>query len=128
MRRRIVPNQRQTRGAALVMAVAVLGVVAASCLALLLAVGNDFKRGRLDQDRLQLEQYELASIAIAHAQLRDERLVEGILPLPPEAGNATIEWEATAPNRRAATVTIAGLERRYTFDLEAGKWRLTAAH
>ncbi len=117
-------SSARQRGVALVMAIAVLGVVAASCVALLLAVGNDFTRVRLDRERLQQEQYELASIAIAHAQLKAGRPTDGALPLPADAGEATIAWTTDPVGIRTCLITIAGREARYAFRQEGTAWTL----
>jgi hypothetical protein len=122
-----VTKHARSRGVALVVAVALLGMAAATVAAVAIALSNDFDRLRVERDQAQRQQYELASVAIAMDQLRADRLVNGILPLPADAGHATIAWESASPTAQTATVMLAGQQTRYAFSRRADGWKLAKA-
>ena len=117
------------RGAAMVMAVMCLGIVAAILATMLTFTANDFARSGREAIGSQVDQYHLAAIVIARDALARDAASDGPMQLPAPAIGKLV-WEKTGTDTRTAIATIALGEtrsaRRLTFTRATGTWTLTA--
>lgn len=120
----MMDTRHSNRGAAMVMAVAVLGLLGITMTAVMTVTMADFKRTRVLQQQLQDQQFESAMIILAHAQLRDQRQVDGILPMPASAGAATIGWQNQSDARKTALITREQNQYRFDFIRTGTDWSL----
>jgi hypothetical protein len=108
----------------MVMAVAILGLLAITMAAVMTVAAGDFSRNRLLQQQLQDKQFEQAIIILAHSQLRDQRQVDGVLPMPAEAGTATIRWENESDATKTANIKRNDRDLQVRFVRKGTDWSL----
>lgn len=117
----------RNRGGAMVLAVAVLGLVAAAIVAMTSIATSEFHRTRTDVNASRTEQYQLAAIVIAHDQLNSGRTTDGPLTVPEWAPSAVCRWLKVDPSHAVAHIKIEHTARRLEFILTAGTWTLTSS-
>ncbi len=114
------------RGVAMVMAVAILGLLAITMAAVMTVAAGDFSRNRLLQQQLQDKQFEQAIIILAHTQLRDQRQVDGVLPMPADAGAVTIRWENASDAAKTANIKRNDRDLQVRFVRKGTDWSLVS--
>ncbi|MBC7782884.1 MAG: hypothetical protein H7144_03515 [Burkholderiales bacterium] len=117
-------SSKHRRGAALVVAIAVLGLVAAGIVGLASVATGEFRRTRLEQQIAQTQQYQLAAIVIAHAQLQAGATADGPLTMPDASLSATCAWKTADAGSTICVITIDGAARELTFGRNGANWVL----
>ncbi len=100
----------------MVLAIAILGLVAACIVSLVAFASGEFKYTQLERQKIQLQQYHLAAIAIAQDELKYAKPVSGTIELPEWAPSASIQWNKIDNSSANCDITIASTTWSHQFD------------
>jgi type II secretory pathway component PulK len=116
----------KSRGAAMIMAIVVLGLLASVFASLTVIASQEFTRSRDEVQAAQTEQLHLAAIVEARSQLQRNQPRDGAIAQPAADITVTLTWQPGDQSRSCVVSVVGGVmsSRRLSFSREDGNWML----